>query len=461
MSRLHSYDMAMPSEFRSGSRVRDDTGIEYVLGDQIGKPGAQGVVYRVEGQPDFAIKLLKRSEDLARIEQVRRLPLDDLPLAAPISVVRQGGCGYVMPLAADMNPLAEPYLPREFGARDNGGTEWYRSTGGLRRRLALAANVAQCLAALHERGLAYVDLNPNNVMVSDDVSRQETWLIDTDNLTSRANPRWDVIGFPGYAAPERVIKRAPPSTLADAYTLAILTFRLLVLRHPLEGMAADALDGDDAGLAIDSGRLPYVADPGDDSNRLPHRSLSSKLLEVALSGRLQHLAQTTFGQGRLKPQARPGAARWRDALWLAHDNVVECGTGCGWTYYRLLPQCPACGRQSSPTFLATVFPEWSGTEWAEVTPQARDSLVLSSARTSILTERHLWGGYASRDHLLMLSPVTKGFQVSAAEGVVVSDRVGKPVREIPYPKPQREYRVRVETSGRPVRTLRIMRVDAA
>jgi serine/threonine protein kinase len=451
----------MPSEARSGSRVRDDTGIEYVLGDPIGKPGAQGVVYRVEGQPGFAIKLLKRSEDLARIEEVRRLPLDGLQLAAPISLIREGGSGYVMPLAADMNPLAEPYLPREFGPRETSGTDWYRSTGGLRRRLALAANVAQCLAALHERGLAYVDLNPNNVMVSDDVSRQETWLIDTDNLTSRANPKWDIIGFPGYAVPERVTRKAPPSTLADAYTLAILTFRLLVLRHPLEGVAADTLDGDEAAMAINSGRLAYVADPGDDSNRLPHRSLSSKLFSVALSGRIQQLALATFGEGRLNPLVRPGAARWRDALWLAHDNVVECADGCGWTYYRLLAKCPACGRQSPPSILATVFPEWVGTEWAGITPQARDSLVLSPSRSTGLTERHLWGGYASGDQLVMLSPVAKGFEVNTAEGITVTDGAGKRVAAIPYPEPQKEYRVRVATSGRPARTLRIIRVDAA
>ena len=253
----------MPSEARSGSRVRDDTGIEYVLGDPIGKPGAQGVVYRVEGQPGFAIKLLKRSEDLARIEEVRRLPLDGLQLAAPISLIREGGSGYLMPLAADMNPLAEPYLPQDFGPNRRPSVDWYRKTGGLRRRLALAANVAQNLAALHERGLAYVDLNPNNVMVSDDISRQETWLIDTDNLTSRANPKWDIIGFPGYAVPERVSKKAPPSTLADAYALAIMTFRLLVLSHPLQGQRVDDLvpRSTKPSDCLDSGTLAYVGDP--------------------------------------------------------------------------------------------------------------------------------------------------------------------------------------------------------
>lgn len=449
----------MPSDDRSGSRVRDDTGVEYVLGDIIGNPGAQGVVYRVVGQPGFAIKLLKRAADLDRIEEVRRLPLDGLQIAAPISLIRDGGAGYLMPLAADMNPLAEPYLPREFGPSETGGIGWYRSTGGLRRRLALAANVAQTLAALHERGLAYVDLNPNNVMVSVDVGRDETWLIDTDNLTSRSNPKWDIIGFPGYAVPERVTRRAPPSTLADAYTLAILTFRLLVLSHPLEGKAAHVLDGDGAAAAINRGELAYVADPADNSNRLASRSLPSKLFTLALSGRMQQLLLETFCEGKLNPLARPGAARWRDALWLAHDNVVECADGCGWTYFRLLRRCPACNRETPPVHLATVFPEWGGTEWADVDPQARDSLVLSLHHATAFSERQLWGGYASRDPFVTLTPVGKGFELGAAEGVQATDGAGKRVERIPYPAPRKEYRVRIEAGGRPARTLRIARVE--
>ena len=150
-------------------------------------------------------------------------------VAAPLTLIHTGGTGYLMPLASDMKPIREPYLPREFGARETNAA-WYRQTGGLRRRLAIAANMARSVAALHERGLAYVDLNPGNVMVSDDLNRTETWLIDTDNLTSRSAPKWDILGFPGYVAPERKLRKAPPSTLADTYILAIHVFRLLVLR---------------------------------------------------------------------------------------------------------------------------------------------------------------------------------------------------------------------------------------
>src|SRR3954452_15366970 len=114
----------MPSDARSGSRVIDDTGIEYVLGDVIGKPGKQGVVFRVDGQPGYAIKLLEREGDLARIEQVRRLPLDGLQLAPPMSLIRVVGAGYLIPLPGDMQPRAEPYLPREFAPRETGGVVW-------------------------------------------------------------------------------------------------------------------------------------------------------------------------------------------------------------------------------------------------------------------------------------------------------------------------------------------------
>ncbi|WP_159599053.1 protein kinase domain-containing protein [Agromyces humi] len=450
----------MPSDIRTGSLVRDDTGIEYVLGDVIGKPGAQGIVYRVEGQPGFAIKLLKRESDLARIEAVRRLPLDGLRLSQPLSLIRDGGTGYLMPLAGDMKPLADPYLPREFGPRETSGVDWYRDTGGLRRRLAIAANVAQCLASLHERGLAYVDLNPNNVMVSDDVYRDDTWLIDTDNLTSRANPKWDIVGFPGYAVPERVTRKAPPSTLADAYTLAIVAFRMLVLRHPLEGAAADALDGDEAADAINTGLLAYVGDLVDDSNRLPARSMSSKLFELALSRRIHGLLRETFADGRLDPLKRPGAGRWRDALWLAHDNVVDCAARCGWSYFRLVRSCPACGAATQPVVLATVFPAWGETEWADVDPQARDSLTLSSDRPTELGERHLWGAYRSTDPQVTFRPVSKGFELSASEGLHVTDGAGKKVARIPYPETRKEYRVRIEASGRPTRTIRITAVES-
>ena len=442
----------MPSEPQpEPQRVVDDTGVEFVLGQKIAK-GAQGTVFRVEGHPGYAIKLLNRPEDLERIAAVRRLPLDGLSVAAPLTLIHTGGTGYLMPLASDMKPIREPYLPREFGARETNAA-WYRQTGGLRRRLAIAANMARSIAALHERGLAYVDLNPGNVMVSDDLNRAETWLIDTDNLTSRSAPKWDILGFPGYVAPERRRRKAPPSTLADTYILAIHVFRLLVLRHPLEGIAADSMDGNEARERMDRGDLAYVGDPQDRSNQLPPRSFPAALFPLVMSGRMRSLAERTFGDGRLEPAKRPGSARWRDVLFNALDNTVDCPDNCGWTYFRLLKSCPNCGAVTPGPAIITVY------STADEQPlAARDSLVASASLATAILPRHVWGRHDQADPVVTFRPVRGGFEVEAHDEAQVTDANGRAVSRIPQPTGTEEYRVRLDAPGHPTRLLALRSV---
>ena len=435
-------------------RVVDDAGVEFVLGEKIAK-GGQGEVFRVDGHPGYAIKLLKRPEDLGRIAAVRRLPLEGLEVAAPLTLIRDGGTGYLMPLASDMRPVKEPYLPREFGVRETNAA-WYRQTGGLRRRLAIAANVARSIAALHERGLAYVDLNPGNVMVSDDPNRTETWLIDTDNLTSRSDPTWDILGFPGYLAPERMRRQAPPSTLADSYILAVHVFRLLVLRHPLEGAEADRMDGHEARARMDRGDLAYVGAPQDQSNRLPPRSFPAGLFPLVISGKMRGLAERTFGEGRLEPAKRPGSARWRDVLFSALDNVIDCPAGCGWTYFRLLFNCPNCG---AATQRATIVKVHAAADWQRLA--ARDSLVASPDRATPILPRHVWGRYDQADPVVTFHPVRGGFEVEAHDEARVTDATGRAVSRIPRPSGTEGYRVRLDVPDRPTRLLAVRSVGPA
>lgn len=439
----------MPSEKR---RVTDDAGVEFTLDTEIAR-GNQGAVYRVAGHPEYAIKLLDRPKDLHRIAAVRRLPLDGLPVAAPITLIRNGGFGYLMRLASDMTPVREPYLPRQFGPHET-RAKWYASTGGLTRRLAIAANMAGSIAALHERGLAYVDLNPNNVMVSSDPKRTETWLIDTDNLTSRAHPGWDIRGFPGYMAPERARRPdASPSTLADAYTLAIHVVRMLIMRHPLEGVAVDDVDGDTAQEIMDRGELPYVADPADQSNRLP-QSFPAGLFPLVMSGRMRRLAERTFVEGRLDPTKRPGSAQWREVLFNALDNVIVCPAGCGWTYFRLQPKCPSCATPTEATTLITVYPAAD-----EQALPARDSLVVSQSLDTRVMPRHLWGRFDQPDPVLIIRPVAHGFDVSTQDEAQVVDGSGKTVTSFPKPNGDTVYRLRLDVADRPSRFLAVRSVQ--
>lgn len=436
-----------------GRRVTDDAGVEFTLGARIAK-GGQGEVYRVEGLPDYAIKLLTRPEELVGIEAVRRLPLDGLSVAPPITLIRQGGSGYVMRLAGEMTPLREPYLPQEFGPNET--ASWYLSTGGLRRRLAIAARVADTVTSLHALALAYVDLNPNNVMISEDLSRDETWLIDTDNLTSMSTPTGNILGLHGYIAPERMLRQMPASTLADAYSLAVLTFRLLVLNHPLMGVATHVLDAKTANEQVDRGELAYVADPGDDSNHLPPGSLSGALLPLVLSGRLQQLCARTFGPGRLNPAHRPGSARWREVLFTALDNVITCPSGCGWSYYRTLAACPSCGGATGSTFLVTVY----GGDYEQPGP-ARDSVALGRQSPTAVLPRHAWGRYDTKDPLVSFLPDAKGFTVETHGDVKAVDSSGKAVTFLRTPQPGEVHRVILRAPALPERTLALRAVAPA
>lgn len=438
----------MPSE---GSRVTDETGVKFILGQEIAS-GAQGAVFRVVDHPDYAIKILKQPKDLDRIAAVRRLPLDGLPVAAPLTLINaDGGSGYLMRLARDMKQLRDLYLPQEFGQRRAGKT-WYHQTGGLRRRLAIASVMAHALASLHERGLAYVDLNPGNVMISDDLSRAETWLIDTDNLTSRSNPDWNIWGFPRYVAPERALRRTPPSTLADAYILAIHVFRLLVLKHPLEGIATDEIDRETAWDQIDHGEFPYVMDPGDQSNRLRDRSFSAALFPLVMTKRMRDLAERTFTDGRLDPVRRPGAARWREVLFSALDNVVDCPS-CGWSYYRLAKNCPACQAVTGEVPLVTVYPVGG-----EQPLPARDSLVISLRAETPIFPRHVWGRYDQPDPVVTFRPTEDGFDIDAHDEARVTSSSGKDRTRIWRPAPGEAIRLRLSVPGRPARDLRVRSV---
>lgn len=445
----------MPSEPQpQPQRVVDDTGVEFILGQKIAK-GGQGTVFRVEGHPGYAIKLLNRREDLERIAAVRRLPLDGLPVAAPLTLIRTGGAGYLMPLASDMKPIREPYLPRDFDQRETNAA-WYRQTGGMRRRLVIAANMARTIAALHERGLAYVDLNPGNVMVSDDLNRAETWLIDTDNLTSRSAPNPDILGFRGYFAPERKRRNAPPSTLADTYILALHVFRLLVLRHPLEGIAAENLDGSEAQERMDRGDFPYVGHPQDRSNQLPPRQFPAALLPLVMSGRMRGLAERTFGDGKLEPARRPGSARWRDVLFNALDNTVDCPDSCGWTYFRLLKSCPNCGAVTLEPAVITVY-----STAGEQPLAARDSLVASTRLPTAILPRHVWGRHDQDDPVVTFRPVRGGFELNAHDEVQATDASGRAVSWIPRPTGTEEYRVRLDAPGHRARLLALRSIPLA
>ena len=135
--------------------------------------------------------------------------------------------------------------------------------------------MARALAKLHVTGLAHSDLSNNNVLV--DPLTGQCSVIDIDSLVVPGRFPPDVLGTPGYIAPE-VIKtrslppgdknRVLPSNWTDLFALGVLVYEYLLKRHPLRGPKIhDTTSAEnDERLAMGEKAL-FIEDPKDRSNR--------------------------------------------------------------------------------------------------------------------------------------------------------------------------------------------------
>lgn len=412
------------------SVVDDDGNVHYLLKKPLGR-GGQGVVFRTRS-PHIAVKLIgtipdadlsakqpaggsagklwnqftsaagveiavdaKRREALRRrLQDVRMLPLPDLHLAQPLSMLRDH-VGYTMRLLTGMAPIRS--LIAEPGAESLAA--FFQETGGVRRRLELLANTASLLARLHSVPLVYADVSPNNVFISETAEANEVWLIDVDNL-DYLSANAPGIFTPGFGAPEVVTGRAGVSTLSDSYSFAVLAFWVLTQQHPFLGDYVEEGGWDDDGdedreqLAF-RGELPWIEDNADDSNRTS-RGIPRHLV---LSKPVRELFHRTFEAGRKDRAARPSMAEWAESLRRAADRVVSCRS-CGSSFDVTAGRCQFCAAGSQPSFIHMQVNRWdpeiddaagasavsSRAVWHKMLDVTRDSLVLRHVVEPVLAD---------------------------------------------------------------------------
>ncbi len=329
--------------------VRDVIGADgqrYRLTHRLGI-GGQGAVYAVEGGRLAAKLLLDRSEERrfvlrTTLDGVRRLPVEDLATARPLVVLRSPECGYIMELLTGMAPITKLARPDGEDVSD-----WYRATGGLRRRLGVLAHAARTVHQLHSRALAWGDPSLNNIFVAEDPTNEISRLIDTDNLRWASRPGPSVY-TDGYGAPELKAGRSGINTMTDAHAMAVIAFEVLTLCHPLVGDAVRASE-DEVEQAALRGEWPWVDDPDDERNRcstgLPR--------EAILTRGLREVFARFFGPGLGDWHLRPGVGELADALAIAAAATVRC-PGCGATYLFKDTLCPWCDTARPPFVLADV-----------------------------------------------------------------------------------------------------------
>lgn len=330
--------MTQQQKKTANRKVSDRKGTDYTLTRRIGE-GGQGVVCSTD-RPGVLVKIAgkgqtpnERHQWTQHVEWLMRQPLDGLHLARPLEIIASPASitGYIMELMDGLEPLEEALKSsiQIFRENEDDQLEGYRKTGGLKRRLLLLQQLAHTLAELHARGLAYGDLSPSNIYISQSVDHHQLWLIDCDNICISERAGHSHIHTPGYGAPELVRGETGVNISTDCWSFSVIAFYLLTHCHPFyAGTIVEDGEPEAEIKRANRGELPWIFDENDDSNAwteedgIPHQLVTTK--------RLRNLFDRCFSEGLTDISERPSMSAWADALdeaiALLHEcNHPECG----------------------------------------------------------------------------------------------------------------------------------------
>ena len=404
-----------------GTTLRGLDGGSYTLAARLGR-GGQGVVHRsncgrfaikIYGQADPAVQQLRR-EQLRKVHLAR---LDDEVFLRSSELLAPPWVGYAMPFLDGYRPIGDLAVPPP---GQTSILQGWHSTGGLRVRLHLSMQLARAFHQLHANGLCYGDISFDNVRIPER-GAPRIKLIDCDNLLPSGSGRSDVLGTPWFIAPEVLRGAAAPSMAADAHSLAVLTFHLLTLVHPLLGDRVRAGTPDEEEEALE-GRLPWIDHPTDDSNRTQYGMPRTATLTV----KLQAAFERSFGPGLMDPTLRPTERDWLELFAVALDSLLRGPCGHEFT---VRTACPFCGEPAPPPQML-LFQR--GTDLETGRPENRP--VVLSGKVP-LTARHLRFGGSALDERTLLgadprSDGTLRLVNKSDEDLLLQDKSGTAPRRV-------------------------------
>jgi DNA-binding helix-hairpin-helix protein with protein kinase domain len=338
--------------------VTDEFGQDFELTKKLGQ-GGQGIVCATQFEKVLVKMSTQQDPDkkknwLEHIRWLMRQPLEQLNIAKPFSRIAMKGnnVGYAMELMDDLIPLQSLMDSTEQNIIDSEGSpEEYLASGGIKRRLNLLANLARSMADLHARGLAYGDLSPANIFISESVEHSQVWLIDCDNICINQRESFDStevegkagrVFSPGYGAPEVVNGDRCISSLTDSWSFAVIAMRLLTTNHPFIGEFVDNGTPEDEEKAF-AGELPWIYHPSDFSNEV----FKGLPLDLVVLKPLKALFERCFNAGKEEPLSRPNLSEWAEVLEKLSHLLVRCqNPECNTSFNFLLDEgkliCPFC-----------------------------------------------------------------------------------------------------------------------
>ena len=328
--------------------VQDQYGATYECSELLGE-GGQGKVWKTNHQNTLVKTFYRKDSDKEKrwfkhVQWVLRQDLDGLAIAAPKALITNPVPGYVMELMEGLHSLSAELEGSFISLIDGKGLTGFLNTGGLKRRLNLLSELANTLARLHAKGLAYGDLSPSNIFVSERLKDARVWLIDCDNICTNERSGWEHLHTPSYGAPEVVRGESGVNSLTDAWSFAVIAYQLLTLQHPLIGLLVE--DGEpELEEQAHRGELPWVLDPQDDRNK-PTGGIH---LDMVATKSMQELFHRCFEEGRLSSWNRPTMSQWCNVIDQAISMLLDCHNAeCKSTFIRG-NSCPFCKTETDNT----------------------------------------------------------------------------------------------------------------
>lgn len=338
--------------------------------------GGAGEVYRAECSDgtEYCVKLLTKpkSDDFEKLSHmVARAPsyleAGWGKLCWPIDLVHKQRvaepAGYVMSLGIDES-LELSYLTnlRWPGSDRPALAEKVdrKSADGLKKRIVVACNIAAAVHHLHRMGHVFVDLKPQNILISPE---GKVSVVDLDSVQLEVGNKiyWGPLGSPDYMPSESYQMKygAGPAIRQswDCFSLAVIIYEILLGIHPFTGALkpsappcptiADSIKARMYVHGVNRPQFQVIPPPHEGLSRLPMQIIT--------------LFSNAFESTR--PDSRPTAEVWGQALYHAAKHA-----GADLKPEAKLGQGPAPGRAPISAPVGGAPPQNCWGPWGKTCP---------------------------------------------------------------------------------------------
>ena len=218
--------------------------------------------------------------------------------------------------------------------------------GTLRDHFKIAEHLARAIRAISQGGRSYGDISLNNVLV--DPATASMTLIDMDNVTVNCDVNRSVKGTSGYQAPEVYFDSQVPTSSADYFSLAVMIYKLLHLRHPF---LKNPFNNDNECQQQGDGKIckadfVYIENEQEHRSHYPWSWVEQAVVQEqqlhrqgcispwwnleALPSRrvvgkpMAEMFTKTFVEKLFDPEGRPSAENWERMIIRTQGRLIDC-----------------------------------------------------------------------------------------------------------------------------------------